>query len=156
MVALGCNLWNSLITSSALVKLSTNSHEFWSRPYPCHSTKYCSFLQRPLLLESKILETSHLMSPSGITIGGGGLSWRPAIVSFQYFSSDGMWNTLWIRSDFGNRKRHTRYEILDMTGKGPKNLEASVFEDAVVVTLSWRSKTLSRTLKEGCRCTLWS
>jgi len=69
------------------------------------------------------------MSPSSITISGGSIWRRSMMVSWQYFLRREMWKMSWIQSFFRSFNWYTISESLDITWKGPKNLEAN-FQDA--------------------------
>jgi len=148
--ALGCWWWNFFTALGTFCKCPIDSHEFWPCPYPCHETKYWSFLPWPLNQESNILQTFQSISPADITTGGGGCYLRTKMVSWRYGSRSDTWHTLWIRSVLESCSWYTNSDNFVVMEKGPKNFDSSFLEGAVVEIWSCRRSTLSPIWNWGC------
>src|SRR6202789_312357 len=151
--AFGCVLWKSSISCGAS-RSRSGIHEFSSRPYPFHLTKYSSLL--PFILLSITSSISYLRSPPTISGGGGGHGRRPTIGSGGAGMSLTTWKTGWSRDiDGGSFRRYACEPTGRTTGKGPKYRCANFFEGRVVLMSDASRKTFSPIANVGAGVRRW-
>src|SRR6202789_408483 len=151
--AFGWVLWKSAISCGAS-RSRSGIHEFSSRPYPFHLTKYSSLL--PFILLSITLSISYLRSPPTISGGGGGRGRRPMIGSGGAGMSLTTWKTGWSCDiDGGSFRRYACEPTGRTTGKGPKYRCANFFEGRVMLMSDASRKTFSPTVNVGAGVRRW-
>ena len=144
----GCRAWKR---STACRPSTSAAFSQVGRAYPVHSTKYCSFLQRPKIRESRISSTWYSSSPSTSTGGGGSWCW-PGNGSWDACSRRGTWKTGWVRMLAG-RARRTAYGVRRRgsatTSNGPRRRWSSFGEGRRVMIFRAFSQTRSPGRKRG-------
>src|SRR6202789_2214232 len=151
--AFGCVLWKSSISCGAS-RSHSKIHEFSSRPYPFHLTKYNSLL--PFILLSITSSISYLCSPPMISGGGGGRRCRPVIGSGGAGISLTTWKTGCSHDiDGGSLRRYTCEPMGRTMGKGPRYRCANFLEGLVVLMSEASKKTFSPTANVGAGVRRW-